>query len=41
MTHTDSKTVRWGLTETALAHMMHAKGKTVMTKFYKQHERSH
>ena len=36
ITHTGDKTVRWVLTEAVLAHMMHAKGATVMTEFYKR-----
>ena len=36
ITHTGDKTVRWVLTEAVLAHMMHAKGATVLTEFYKR-----
>ena len=36
ITHTGDKTVRWVLTEVVLAHMMHAKGATVLTEFYKR-----
>ena len=35
ITHAGNKTVRWVLTEAALAHMIHAKGTTVLTEFYK------
>ena len=36
ITHAGNKTVRWVLTEAVLAHMMHAKGATVLTEFYKR-----
>ena len=36
ITHAGNKTVRWVLTEAALAHMIHAKGTTVLTEFYKR-----
>ena len=36
ITHAGNKTVRWILTEAALAHTIHAKGTTVLTEFYKR-----
>ena len=36
ITYTGNKTVRWALTEAALAHMIHVKGTTVLTEFYKR-----
>ena len=36
ITHAGNKTVRWVLTEMALAHMIHVKGTTVLTEFYKR-----
>ena len=36
ITHAGNKIVRWVLTEAVLAHMMHAKGATVLTEFYKR-----
>lgn len=36
ITHAGNKTVRWVLTEAALAHMIHAKYTTVLTEFYKR-----
>ena len=36
ITPAGNKTVRWVLTEAALAHMIHAKGTTALTEFYKR-----
>ena len=36
ITHAGNKTVRWVLTEAALAHRIHAKGTTILTEFYKR-----
>ena len=36
ITHAGNKTVQWVLTEAALAHMIHAKGTTILTEFYKR-----
>ena len=36
ITHAGNKMVRWSLTEAVLAHMVHAKGDTVLTEFYKR-----
>ena len=36
ITHTGNKIVRWVLTEAVLLHMLHAKGDTVLTEFYKR-----
>lgn len=36
ITHAGNKMVRWSITEAVLAHLLHAKGETVLTEFYKR-----